>query len=518
MSTIAGDEIGYAWLAARYNVQATQPLPVESRIGRRRQTYDQAGRRLEYYTEAMRPQSTLGAHLTFALKHEGVVLEFLARLFVALPAQALAEWIRSEPTGQYARRAGFLYEWLTSNTLKVEGVGGNYRHALDPQLYVTAATGVRRNRRWRINDNLPGTPEFCPLVRRTPLLAEARQYAIADRLAAMEGEFGPDIVRRSAVWLTIKESRASFVIEHEGQHQDRIRRFATAMEQYCGRLDSPLDERALSEFQSAILGTTTIRTGLRQSPVFVGSNSIDYGAIVHYVCPHWEWLPGMLDGLQCFLARTEPGEALVRAAVASFGFVFIHPLADGNGRISRFLVNDTLRRDGVVPEPFILPISAAITSSAVRRAEYDRILERYSRPLMSAYRDAVDFTHERVAYADGIESDFAFNAYDEAASVWRYPDLTEQAEYLFAIIGHTLEHEMHHQAAFQRAWYRTREAIKDWVEGPDEHIDRMIRAIRQHGRVSGKLMKEFPVLAQAGLASEIEQAVAEGFADLPDVQ
>ena len=514
---MAGDEIGYAWLAARYDVQAIQPLPLESRIGRRRQTYDQAGRRLEYYTEAMRPQGTLGAHLTFALKHEGVALEFLARLFGALPAEALADWIRSEPTGQYARRAGFLYEWLTGNTLAVEGVGGNYRDALDPELYVTAATEVRRNRRWRINDNLPGTPEFCPLVRRTTSLLEARQYGIADRLAAMEGEFGPDILRRSAVWLTIKESRASFVIEHEGQHQNRIRRFATAMEQYCGRLDSPLDEGALSEFQSAILDTTTIRTGLRQSPVFVGSSLIDYGAVVHYVCPHWEWLPGMLKGLQCFLARTDPAEALVRAAVASFGFVFIPPLADGNGRISRFLVNDTLRRDGVVPEPFILPVSAAITSSAVRRAEYDRILERYSRPLMSAYRDAVDFVHERVAYADGIESDFVFNAYDEAAPAWRYPDLTKQAEYLFTIIRHTLEQEMHHQAAFQRAWYRTREAIKDWVEGPDEHIDRMIRAIRQHGRVSGKLMKEFPVLAQAGIASELEQAVAEGFADLQDV-
>ena len=186
---MAGDEIGYAWLAARYDVQAIQPLPLESRIGRRRQTYDQAGRRLEYYTEAMRPQGTLGAHLTFALKHEGVALEFLARLFGALPAEALADWIRSEPTGQYARRAGFLYEWLTGNTLAVEGVGGNYRDALDPELYVTAANGGCRNRRWRINDNLPGTPEFCPLVRRTTSVLEARQYGISDRLLAMEGEF-----------------------------------------------------------------------------------------------------------------------------------------------------------------------------------------------------------------------------------------------------------------------------------------------------------------------------------------
>jgi len=512
---MAGDEIGYAWLAVHYKVQPVQPLVVESRIGPGRRTWQEGGRRLEYYTEAMRPPASLGAHLTFALKHEGVALEFLARLFEVVPAEALVDWIRSEPTGQYARRAGFFYEWLTGNALAVEGVGGNYRDALDPELYVTAAD-ARRNRRWRINDNMPGTRDFCPLVRRTAALREARQYAIVDRLEAMEAEFGPDIIRRSAVWLTIRESRASFVIEHEGQHQDRIRRFASAIEQYCGRLESPLDESALGEFQAAILGTTTIRTGLRQSPVFVGSNSIDYGAVVHYVCPHWEWLPGMLEGLQRFLERTDADDALVRAAVASFGFVFIHPLADGNGRISRFLVNDTLRRDGVVPEPFILPVSAAITSSAVRRAGYDRILERYSRPLMAAFRESVDFSRERVTYEDGIESDFIFGAYDEAAPVWRYPDLTEQAEYLFGIIRHTLEHEMHHQAAFQRAWYRTREAVKDYVEGPDDHIDRIIRAIRRHGRVSGKLMKEFPVLAQADLASELEQVVAEGFADLSE--
>jgi hypothetical protein len=236
---MTGDEVGYAWLAVHYKVRPIQPLAVESRIGPRRRTRQEGGHRLEYYIEAMRPQASLGAHLTFALKHEGVALEFLARLFEVVPAGALVEWICSEPTGQYARRAGFFYEWLTGNTLAVEGVGGNYRDALDPGLYVTAA-GVRRNRRWRINDNLPGTRDFCPLVRRTAALREARQYAIADRLEAMEVEFGPDIIRRSAVWLTIKESRASFVIEHEGQHQDRIRRFASA---WCPNLSFCLSQR-----------------------------------------------------------------------------------------------------------------------------------------------------------------------------------------------------------------------------------------------------------------------------------
>ena len=73
---MTGDEIGYAWLAVNYKVQPVQPFAVESRIGPGRRTWQEGGRRLEYYTEAMRPPASLGAHLTFALKHEGVALEY----------------------------------------------------------------------------------------------------------------------------------------------------------------------------------------------------------------------------------------------------------------------------------------------------------------------------------------------------------------------------------------------------------------------------------------------------------
>ena len=127
-----GDEIGYAWLASTYDVDAVQPFSVESRIGRARHTLEHDGRRSEAYLESMRPAATLAGHLTFAFKHEGVHLEFLARLFQKLPPESLSEWVRSEPTGQYARRAGFLYEWLTGARLDIAETGGNYRDALSP--------------------------------------------------------------------------------------------------------------------------------------------------------------------------------------------------------------------------------------------------------------------------------------------------------------------------------------------------------------------------------------------------
>src|SRR3546814_19182506 len=63
---------------------------------------------------------------------------------------------------------------------------------------------------------------------------------------------------------------------------------------------------------------------------------------------------------------------VMRSAVAAFGFVYIHPLADGNGRVHRFLVNAILRRDGAVPEPVILPVSAVIIDASGERRHYDR--------------------------------------------------------------------------------------------------------------------------------------------------
>lgn len=75
-----------------------------------------------------------------------------------------------------------------------------------------------------------------------------------------------------------------------------------------------------------------------------------FAQVVHYIAPHWDDAPQLLSGLRDCARRTAGAPPQVRAALLSFGFVYIHPMSDGNGRISRFLVNDALRRDGAVPE------------------------------------------------------------------------------------------------------------------------------------------------------------------------
>src|SRR3546814_1875276 len=142
----------------------------------------------------------------------------------------------------------------------------------------------------------------------------------------------------------------------------------------------------------------------------------------------------MLEGLRVFLERTQGQSPVLRSAVAAFGFVYIHPLADGNGRVHRFLINDILRRDGAVPEPVILPVSAVITDDSGERRSYDLVLDEVSKPLMQAAREHIAFTSRHTTYPDGVVSNFEFNGDEQVRPVWRYLDLGPHVVYLSKIV------------------------------------------------------------------------------------
>lgn len=504
--------IGYQWLSHKFNIKPVHPFPVQSEIGRIRSTLKEGDICVESYVEAYRPSATLSGHLTFAFKYEGVHLEFLARLF-RLPGvgHELEQWISNEPTGAYARRACFFYEWLMPDQLAFPGVAqANYVNALPPEEFVVGH--AIHNKRWRVRDNLPGNRDYCPIIRRVNAVKAAERYDLTAKLSELEADYGIDLLMRSTVWLTVKESRASFLIEHEQDKEDRIRRFAAVMESECGKHGNPFAQETLSLLQRGILGDTSLRYGARKSPVYVG-HSAHYQAVVDYIAPHWDHLESLLTGLACFLERTRGGASIVRAATASFGFVYAHPMADGNGRISRFLINDVLRRDGVVPPPIILPVSATITNSTYNRAAYDKVLERFSRPLMRHYADQYHFGETTIA-EDGVEYNLYFQSYDDALPAWRHPDLTAHVIYLAEVIDATLTIEMRSEARLLQANDNVRRAIKNFLEAPDNELDGIIRSVRENGNtISNKLRKRYPLLADnPRLGERIIQVVSEAFA------
>ncbi|MGJ7497235.1 Fic family protein [Variovorax sp. RT4R15] len=514
-ASAGGDPIGAGWLVREFGLDLIQPPFVQSEIGPRRQTVRLQHHRREAHQEHMRPDATVAAHLTFMLKHEGVHLELLARLFDRVDPLQLAAWVQAEPNGQYARRAGFFYEWLTRKTLPIESglVGGNYVDALDPEEQLVATTSLPVAR-WRVRDNMPGTSDFCPTVRLTAPVREALRFDLAQALGREEAEFGAEVLRRSAVWMTLRESRSSFQIEGEQDQVTRVQRFAAVMATRTGAGDVPLTADALATLQKDILGdvTTLASFGLRQSPIFVGQ-TIRYENVVHYVAPDWVDVPAMLEGLRAFVERTKGASPTARAAVTSFAFVYIHPLADGNGRVHRFLVNDVLRRDGAIYAPFILPLSALITEHSTERARYDEALEAFSRPLMNRYADRFTFSREAERQPDGVMSNFRFDAYAEARAAWRFLDLTSHVEYTAGLLRRTIEQEMHAQAALLRSLGQARAAVKEIIEGPDSDVDAIIRSARENDGVrSGKLAQRFPALQDDGIWAKVAAAVAEAFA------
>jgi hypothetical protein len=502
--------VGLKELESRYGVKLVQPLRVASAIGTTRASRESAEQIQNQYPTTYRPQDTFAGHFEFGLKYEEIHLEFFCRLFAAVGPGPIEAWCQQEPFGQYARRAGFFYEWLTGQRLDVPDLSkGNYIDAISSSDYLTRTHAVR-DRRWRVNNNMPGSSAFCPMVRRTAAVQEALAFDLAAALAELDREFGEDVLIRSAAWLTFKESRASFLIEKEADKTDRIKRFAHAMAEHCGRIDDPLSAASLLTLQNSILGEGAMRLGLRLSPVFVGQSTIR-DDIVHYIAPHFNDVQGMLDGLKVFELATRGREALARAAVQAFAFVYIHPMADGNGRIHRFLINDTLLRDKAIPEGVILPVSASITNTREFGHGYDRTLEAFSRPLMRRYATAYRFD-ELITHADGVKSNFIFDAYEDANAAWRYPDLTEHVLYTTRVVAHTINSEMAQEARVLMTFQLAQRRAKEVMEMPDADLARVIRSIQENGwRISGKLCAEYPKLGDKQLALRLVEAVRSAF-------
>lgn len=72
-----------------------------------------------------------------------------------------------KPTGQYSSRIWFLIEWITGEKIeeKKDLTRKSYIPLIDEKLQYVV-DGEKSSRHLVIN-NLPGTPAFCPLIRKT---------------------------------------------------------------------------------------------------------------------------------------------------------------------------------------------------------------------------------------------------------------------------------------------------------------------------------------------------------------
>ena len=180
------------------------------------------------FDKRYQPGDQFTDHLTFALRHENIDLLLLKRAFEAVPKTALEAYVRATPTGTHTRRAWFFYETLTGQTLDVDDAANvKAVDALDPKAYFTGK--AKLSRRHKVRDNLLGSGDWCPVIRRTEELEAFTALGLADRAAETVGRTGQHLVTRAASFLLLADSRASFEIEGERAPRSRLERWGKAV-------------------------------------------------------------------------------------------------------------------------------------------------------------------------------------------------------------------------------------------------------------------------------------------------
>lgn len=423
-----------------------------------------AGITEEVYPARYWPGDTLGDHLEFAVKYDGTNLAILASVFAAASQDEFQVYVESKPRGKYARRLWFLYEFLTGSLLPLDDLKqGGYIDLLESEQYVTTSS-QNRVKRQKVNNNLLGTPNFCPIVRRTETLQLFEQADLTERCRKVVSGYSPELLKRAMSYLYTKETKSSFEIEHIKPNSTRTERFVTLLqlaekEDFCEKLQ-------LINLQNRIVDPRFKDSDYRTSQNYVGETVSWQKERIHFVSPKPEDLSDLMEGLITGHMLMDKGcvSAVIHAAVVAYGFVFLHPFEDGNGRIHRFLIHNILARRGFTPEGIMFPVSAAILKDLTA---YDASLEAFSQPLIRL-----------VEYS--LDEEGRMTVLNDTARWYKYIDMTLQAEALFRFIEQTIDTELAEELAFLVNYDQAKKAIQEIVDMPDRQIDLFIRFCLQN--------------------------------------
>jgi hypothetical protein len=414
-------------------------------------------------------------HLVFALKYEGVNLLVFAKLTETLTQNEILELVNIEPTGQYSRRIWFLIEWITGR--KIEGKADllkkSYVPVIDEKLQFAVA-GVKSPRHLILN-NLPGNTLFCPLIKRTEKLEKHLAVNYAELNKKSIAGTRKDIIQRASAFLLLKDSKASFTIEGESPKSKRTARWGTAIGQ-AGLRDLTKDELIRLQ-QLVIENSRFIQMGFRTQGGFIGEHDRDTGEpIPDHISARHEDLDKLIEGListNNLLINSEINPVLAATTIA-FGFVFIHPFEDGNGRIHRYLIHHLLAKKHFSDQGIVFPISSSILDHI---NDYRTVLECYSRPLL----DFIEWEETK---------NHNVRVTNNTLDYYRFFDATLQAEFLFDCVNDTIKNIIPKEIAYLSHYDEFKSFLEEEFEMPDKMIALLVRFLEQSNGILSKRAKE----------------------------
>jgi hypothetical protein len=193
-------------------------------------------------------------------------------------------------------------------------------------------------------------------------------------------------------------------------------------------------------------------------------------------------------------------DAIAAAAAIEFGFVYIHPFEDGNGRLHRWLIHHVLAAAGFAVAGIVFPVSAVMLREI---SQYKRVLESYSRRLLPC-----------IDWEPTAEGNIRVR--NDTATWYRYFDATAHTEFLYRCVAATVHVDLPYEVAFLGAYDRFTEGVSHIVDMPASTLRLLHRFLLQN---DGRLSMRARTGEFAGLTEEeavrVETLYAETHAGLP---
>jgi Fic family protein len=429
--------------------------------------------------------------MLFALKHEGVNLQILAQALRQISEADMLRRVQASPSSRYVRVLGFLWETFQGRELTGDcAIAGPTVDLFDAKRYLTAPG--QRNARWRVNFNGLGSLQYCVTVERTPMIEQLLSLDILGRANTFLEELGEPATDRALGWAYLHETENSFAIERETPTQDKAEAFVALLKQaHQPRL---MDEDYLVELQNAAITNPFDRAAAYRHEQNWLRGPLRGAAGITYVPPPPEQVSALMDGVLLF-ANTQPKviDPLVAAAIAAFGFVFVHPFIDGNGRLSRFLFHYALCQSGRLKHGLLLPVSVAMKRN---EAAYLGALQHYSRPIRRRWD---------VRWLGNETYDFRFQG---DASLYRYWDATPIVEFCLDMARQALEKDLREETEFLDRFDQVYRNIDERFDVRGNALTTLvISALQNNGKVSTNRRKQFQLVVPNTIYDAIEDAV-----------
>jgi hypothetical protein len=271
-------------------------------------------------------------------------------------------------------------------------------------------------------------------------------------------------VARAASFLLLADSRASFQIEGERPPRSRLERWGRAVLQ-AGRDTLTLDE--IVRLHGVLIEDTRfVRAGLRPDGVFLGERDHLGDPLPEFIGARAQDLADLMDGMleTNDRMRDDGLDPVLQAAATAFGFVYVHPFQDGNGRLHRCLIHHVLAERRFTPAGMVFPVSSVMLD---RIDDYRTTLQAHSGPLMP-------FIEWRPTADRNVE------VHNDTADLYRYFDCTEAAEFLYACVRRTVEEDLPREIEYLRRHDQAIQRIMEAVEMPDRLAENLVMFIRQN--------------------------------------